>query len=206
MWFDRKSDVSMLKVFGCTAIAHVPSQKRRKLDDKGMECILVGYAVESKAYRLYCKSSKKIIISRDVDFIENEFKNSSNDKVDDDFYIELHSTVCETEGDICNHDVLPHTSNQIAEVENGIIDAEANNEIADINDETTDNDFENTMNNTIVQNIESDVDERDDTMIDDLNDTMIREETRISTREQELIRQPIGKNKKYYQSIEPNEC
>lgn len=87
LWFNRQTNVDMLRVFGCMAFAHVPSQKRRKLDDKGVECIFIGYAEDFKAYRLYCKTTKKIIISRDVDFMEHDFKNSGcNDDNNNDFF------------------------------------------------------------------------------------------------------------------------
>ena len=46
--------------------------KRKKLDDKSFQCVLLGTSEESKAYRLYDLASKKIIVSRDVVFEENE--------------------------------------------------------------------------------------------------------------------------------------
>jgi len=33
-WFGRKPGVNHLKVFGCEAYAHVPKEKRKKLDSK----------------------------------------------------------------------------------------------------------------------------------------------------------------------------
>lgn len=59
-------------MFGCVAYAHVPKENRQKLDDKGEKCIFMGYYTESKAYWLYNPVTKKIIISRDVEFLENE--------------------------------------------------------------------------------------------------------------------------------------
>ena len=47
-------------------------KKGQKLDDKGVKCIFIGYNLESKAYRLYDLINKKIIISRDVEFLENQ--------------------------------------------------------------------------------------------------------------------------------------
>ena len=58
-------------MFGCVAYAHVPKEQRKKLDDKGVKCIFTGYSSKSKAYRLYDPINKKIIISRDVEFLEN---------------------------------------------------------------------------------------------------------------------------------------
>ena len=64
--------VSHLKVFGCVAYAHIPDELRRKLDKKGQKCIFVGYSEDTKAYKLYDPVTKKVIISRDVQFVENE--------------------------------------------------------------------------------------------------------------------------------------
>ena len=65
-WSGTKQFVTHMKVFGCVAYAHVPDQLRKKLDHKGEKCIFVGYNDESKAYKLYNPSTKKVIISRDV--------------------------------------------------------------------------------------------------------------------------------------------
>lgn len=52
-------------------MVHVPDQKRKKLDEKSIECIYLGPAEHMKAYRLYNKLTKKIVYSRDVIFLEN---------------------------------------------------------------------------------------------------------------------------------------
>jgi transposase InsO family protein len=74
IWSGRKPSLKHIRIFGCKAMAHVPKEKRKKLDAKSTECILVGYCAESKAYRLIDKQSNKLIISRDVIFIETESK------------------------------------------------------------------------------------------------------------------------------------
>lgn len=71
-WSGNKPDLNEFKVFGCKAFAHVPGAKRKKLDDKAQEYVFVGYATEQKGYRLYHHESKKVMISRDVTFIETE--------------------------------------------------------------------------------------------------------------------------------------
>ena len=70
-WHDRKPSVAHLRVFGCLAYALVPEQHRRKLDDKAVKCIFVGYSSESKGYRLYHPQTKRILVSRDVVFVED---------------------------------------------------------------------------------------------------------------------------------------
>lgn len=59
-------------IFGCKAYVHVQKEMRRKLDDKARECIFIGYPEDSKAYRLLEKDTKRVVISRDVRFIEED--------------------------------------------------------------------------------------------------------------------------------------
>ena len=61
--------MSHLRVFGCTTYALV--NLRVKLDDKSVKCVFVGYAPQSKAYRLYNPLTGKIIISRSLIFNED---------------------------------------------------------------------------------------------------------------------------------------
>ena len=65
-------NVSHLKVVGCVAYAHVPYELRKKLDNKGHKYIFVGYSEDTKAYKLYDPVTTKVIISRDVQFFQNE--------------------------------------------------------------------------------------------------------------------------------------
>ena len=69
-WCGRKPNISHLRDFGCIAYAHVHTEKRRKIDDKGVKCILIGYCEETKGYRLYNPRTEKLMISRDVFFDE----------------------------------------------------------------------------------------------------------------------------------------
>ncbi|PRQ55986.1 putative RNA-directed DNA polymerase [Rosa chinensis] len=41
-WSNRKPTVDHFRVFGCVAYSHVPDERRRKLDDKGVKCIFLG--------------------------------------------------------------------------------------------------------------------------------------------------------------------
>ena len=79
-WTGRKHSVTHMRVFGCVAYAHVPDELRRKLYNKGEKCIFVGYSEESKAYKLYNPTTKKVIISRDVQFVEDEAWDGSIEK------------------------------------------------------------------------------------------------------------------------------
>ena len=71
-------------MFGCDVFAHIPKDERGKFDTKARKCILLGYGKETKAYRLYDPSQKKILYSRDVQFNE-ETKESRLDSPADDY-------------------------------------------------------------------------------------------------------------------------
>jgi len=49
-WSGVKPSVEHFKVFGCIAHVHVHDSNRTKLDDKSLNCVLLGVSEESKAY------------------------------------------------------------------------------------------------------------------------------------------------------------
>ena len=72
-FYGKKPDVSNFKVFGCTAYTHISKEQRRKWDVKSEKCIFIGYSIHSKGYRLWDPKAKRIHISRDVIFFEQDF-------------------------------------------------------------------------------------------------------------------------------------
>ncbi|GJU20002.1 zinc finger, CCHC-type containing protein [Tanacetum coccineum] len=80
LWNQRTPKLDYLRIWGCRAIVRLPESKKRKLGDKGIECIFLGYAQNSKAYRFIVVepndliSVNTIIGSRDARFDENRFK------------------------------------------------------------------------------------------------------------------------------------
>jgi hypothetical protein len=77
LWNDRKPNLDYFKVWGCLAFYRVPDPKRTKLGPRAIKSVFVGYAENSKAYRLLDLSSNVIVESRDVEFIENKFNYNS---------------------------------------------------------------------------------------------------------------------------------
>ena len=75
-WNKRKPNLNHLKVWGCRAIVRVPEPKRKKLGERGIECIFIGYALRSKAYRFM------VIEPNDFIFINTiiEFRNALFDE------------------------------------------------------------------------------------------------------------------------------
>jgi transposase InsO family protein len=65
----KKPDVSNFRIFGCMAYSHVPKESRKKLESKTLKCLFVGYDTKNKAYRLYDRTRRKIILNRDVVFV-----------------------------------------------------------------------------------------------------------------------------------------
>lgn len=70
-WYGKPGNYDHLKIFGCKAYAHF---KQGKLEARAMRCVMLGYQSGVKGYRLWCiePGNHKVIISRDVIFIENE--------------------------------------------------------------------------------------------------------------------------------------
>jgi len=71
-WSGRKPSVSHLRVFGSIGYTHISDQERSKLDDKIKRYIFIGYDSSSKGCKLYNPNSEKIVISRDVEFDEED--------------------------------------------------------------------------------------------------------------------------------------
>jgi len=76
VWSGNPIDYSVLKVFGCPAYVHVNDGK---LAPRALECMFLGYGSESKGYRLWCPTSKKLIQSRNVKFNESAMFSPGNE-------------------------------------------------------------------------------------------------------------------------------
>ncbi|KAI5337555.1 hypothetical protein L3X38_016826 [Prunus dulcis] len=67
----RKPGIAHLKIFGSPCHVLIPSSLRHKLEENSHKCIFVGYGLCEKGYRLFDPSTRKVILSRDVQFDEN---------------------------------------------------------------------------------------------------------------------------------------
>lgn len=61
-----------LRIFGCVVFALVSYERRIKVDEKSTKCVIFCLSRESKAYHLYNPETKKIKISKDVQFDEGK--------------------------------------------------------------------------------------------------------------------------------------
>ena len=71
--FGGRPDIPQLKVYGCVSYVLVPDNQRRKLDAKAHKAILIGYPTGVKGYKLYDLEKKNFVVSRDVQFFEDNF-------------------------------------------------------------------------------------------------------------------------------------
>jgi transposase InsO family protein len=71
-WYGYKPSLNFLKIFGCLCFTHVPQIKRDKLDKRALPGIFIGYSSVAKAYKIFQPQNGKIIVSRDVHFMEDE--------------------------------------------------------------------------------------------------------------------------------------
>jgi len=76
MWNGRKPSLSYLRMWGCLAKVNVPIPKKRKLEPKTVDCVFLGYAQRSIAYRFLVVKSEipdvhvdTIMESRDATFL-----------------------------------------------------------------------------------------------------------------------------------------
>lgn len=93
MWYGRKPSVKHLRVFGCLAHVKVNTPAIRKLSDRSVQMILLGYEDGTKGYRVYDPIEKKLHVSRDVIFEEGKGWNwslSQNDSAQPDYFTVRH--------------------------------------------------------------------------------------------------------------------
>ena len=58
--------------WGSHSFTHVPQSKRDKLDRRASPGIFIGYSTISNAYKIFQPQTGKIVVSRDVHFVEDE--------------------------------------------------------------------------------------------------------------------------------------
>ncbi|OMO65653.1 hypothetical protein CCACVL1_21443 [Corchorus capsularis] len=73
MLFSKPPAYDHLKVFGCLCYALQKPKPNDKFSPRSSKCIFVGYPNGTKGYRVYDLTTKKIFVSRDVRFYENQF-------------------------------------------------------------------------------------------------------------------------------------
>ncbi|KAE8699518.1 hypothetical protein F3Y22_tig00110577pilonHSYRG00088 [Hibiscus syriacus] len=80
MWIGKPADYSNLHVFGSIVHVMYNSQEISELDPKSRKCKFLGYGDGVKGYRLWDPTTRKVIISRDVIFVEDKLQRKEEDK------------------------------------------------------------------------------------------------------------------------------
>ncbi|KAL2922825.1 Retrovirus-related Pol polyprotein from transposon TNT 1-94 [Bienertia sinuspersici] len=71
--FNKPPNFDDMRVFGCLCFAHNQKSKGDKFASRSRKCVFVGYPYGKKGWKVYDLESGNIMVSRDVQFHENEF-------------------------------------------------------------------------------------------------------------------------------------
>ena len=75
-WNKRLPNLSHLRVYGAKVYVLQKEPGKGKFDPRSKEGLLVGYSDESKGYRVYIREDQKVVVTRDVHFLEDETLNA----------------------------------------------------------------------------------------------------------------------------------
>jgi hypothetical protein len=66
----KKPDLEHLRVFGCPAYVHIPSQRQTKMQVPSRKGVFVGYTPNSQSWQVYFPATRTVLSSRSVTFDE----------------------------------------------------------------------------------------------------------------------------------------
>src|SRR5690606_28045577 len=67
----NKPHIDHLRVFGCLCYCLVPGEQRSKLEAKSTKGMFIGYSVTQRGYKCYDPVTRRVMVSRDVKFVES---------------------------------------------------------------------------------------------------------------------------------------
>ncbi|GKB59915.1 retrovirus-related pol polyprotein from transposon TNT 1-94 [Tanacetum coccineum] len=74
MWTGKPVNYSDLHIFGSPVYVMYNTQETTKLDPKSRKCLFLRYADEVKRYRLWDPTAHKVVVSRDVVFMDDKIQ------------------------------------------------------------------------------------------------------------------------------------
>ena len=76
-WTGKMPNVHYFRIFGSKAFYLNKEPHKDKFAPKAKECIFIGYSEQTKGYKLWSKEDRRVIVSRDVKFL-NDFNDSED--------------------------------------------------------------------------------------------------------------------------------
>lgn len=158
LWFNETMKFDYFKVFGSMIYAHIPKQKRQKLDKKAEKLLFVGYSENMKGYRVYDSDSGTVKVVRDVIF-EKDASHSNRSKTTNVCNVNNLKEQTETESDenvvrlsFGDSDVFDVVSNE-SQTETASLSESGTEPVISLSDSDTDS--SSGSNSTIVDATES---------------------------------------------------
>lgn len=157
----KKPSLSHIHVFGTKCMAQIPKQRRKKLDPKSQEAILVGFGSQIKGYHLYSPQSQKFFYSRNVTFLDEATLGSGLTAKGDSLkkFVE-HNTVCL---DLLNN--VPDEPKTVPQVVQNLDEQDDEEDIFE---------FVDTLEEVLLTD-----DESDDTIVEEVQPQPIRQSNRL---------------------------
>nr|GEV70797.1 Gag-Pol polyprotein [Tanacetum cinerariifolium] len=82
IWTEKPINYSYLHIFGSPVYVMYNTLEITKLDPKSRKCLFLGYADGVKGYRLWDLAAHKVVISRDVVFMEDKIQENKEEQLD----------------------------------------------------------------------------------------------------------------------------
>ncbi len=76
-WYGVKPNLAHLREIGCKAFVLIQNKHNPKIYDRSLECQLIGYSSNSKAYICYHRQTHRVVTSYHVEFIESHQKHAT---------------------------------------------------------------------------------------------------------------------------------
>ena len=103
-WFDRKPDLSHVRVFGCMCYVYIPEVTKKEKCSKAEKPRFIGY---TKGYHLFDERTSKILVCWDFIFNKSDFKYGSNKTKGTDEVTASHDQVVVPEDEKPTNEVQP---------------------------------------------------------------------------------------------------